>query len=161
MTELAKNKSEKKTLKRACFQRILAIIAGASIMRAGPVLAESCVIENEKGVPQLIGLSCVIVGLLKAGLDLSVGVAAIFIIIGGIKYATATSDPKALISAKQTLTYAIIGLVVVVLSRVILTIIANVLGISTANNFLENLFIPESNLPTNDGGGGGGSGGVG
>lgn len=142
MIELAKDKSERKTLKRTCFQRVLAIIAGTSIMRAGPVLADPCAIEDASGVPQLTGLSCILVRLLKAGLDLSIAVAAIFIIIGGIKYATATADPKALTAAKQTLTYAIIGLVVVLLSRVILTIIASALGINTANNFLENIFIP-------------------
>lgn len=46
--------------------------------------------------------------------------AVIFIIVGGIKYASSSGDPKRIESAKQTLLYAVIGLVVAMLARVII-----------------------------------------
>ena len=50
--------------------------------------------------------------------------AVLFIVIGGIKFITSSGNPKQLESAKKTLTYAIIGLLAVLLSTVILNLIA-------------------------------------
>lgn len=47
-------------------------------------------------------------------------VAIVFIIIGGIKYATSFGNPQTMESAKQTLLWSIIGLVIVVCSYAIL-----------------------------------------
>ena len=47
----------------------------------------------------------------------------IFIIISGIKIVTAAGDEKKLASASQTLTYAIIGLVVTILAFVIVRLV--------------------------------------
>jgi hypothetical protein len=46
-------------------------------------------------------------------------VAVIMIIIGGFKYVTSTGDSAKISSAKDTILYAVIGLVVVALSQVI------------------------------------------
>lgn len=51
--------------------------------------------------------------------------AILFIVIGGVKMITSSGNPKQLESAKKTLTYAIIGLVVILLFSVILNLIAN------------------------------------
>lgn len=48
--------------------------------------------------------------------------AVLFIILGGIQYITSAGDPKKVETAKKTLTYAIIGLIFIVLSQVILGI---------------------------------------
>lgn len=48
------------------------------------------------------------------------GLAAIMIVIGGVQYATAAGNPKAIGSAKETIVSAIVGLVVVVTSYLIL-----------------------------------------
>ena len=50
-------------------------------------------------------------------------VAIIFIIIGGFKFLTSSGDEKKLASATSTLTYAIIGLVVVILAFVIIKVV--------------------------------------
>ncbi len=50
-------------------------------------------------------------------------VSIIFIIIAGIKIITASGDEKKMASAKATLTYAIIGLIVTILAFVILQVI--------------------------------------
>jgi len=50
-------------------------------------------------------------------------VAFIFIIIGGFKFLTSSGDEKKLASATSTLTYAIIGLAVVILAFVIIKVV--------------------------------------
>lgn len=47
-------------------------------------------------------------------------VAFVYLIVGGFKYLTAGGDEKAIMAAKQTLTWAIIGLLIVVFSFLIL-----------------------------------------
>ena len=55
-------------------------------------------------------------------------IAIIFIVIAGIKLVTSSGDEKKLASATGTLTYAIIGLAVVVLAFVIIRLIQFFLG---------------------------------
>lgn len=50
-------------------------------------------------------------------------VAVIFIIYGGIKYITSNGDSSAISTAKSTIIYAIIGLVVAVLARPIINFV--------------------------------------
>lgn len=47
----------------------------------------------------------------------------IFIILGGLKFVTSGGDEKKLASAKGTLTYAIVGLIVIILAFVILQVV--------------------------------------
>ncbi|PIZ43879.1 hypothetical protein COY33_00660 [candidate division WWE3 bacterium CG_4_10_14_0_2_um_filter_42_7] len=98
-------------------------------------------IGGSENPPEISGLATLIIKIINLGLWSAAPVAAIFIIVGGIKYATATSDPKALIAAKSTIAYAIIGLIVVLLAISILKIIANLIGV-TDTSFLDRIFIP-------------------
>lgn len=100
-----------------------------------------CVVYDVKKVPQLSGLACVLVKLISSGLGVLAGVGAIFMLIGGVKYATATGDPKALESAKKTLTYAILGFIIVLGARAILTFIATILGVE-GYEFWSKVFFP-------------------
>ena len=60
-------------------------------------------------------------------------VCVIVIIIGGVQYMTSTGDPGKVKKAKDTLLYAIIGLVVVILAAAIVNfVIANIAGVGTA-----------------------------
>jgi FtsH-binding integral membrane protein len=43
----------------------------------------------------------------------------IFLVMGGIRYITSNGDPTKLNQAKQTLTYAIIGLIIAIMARLI------------------------------------------
>ena len=54
--------------------------------------------------------------------------AVVFIIIAGIKFITGAGDDKKMESARNTLTYAIIGLVVTALAFVIMRIVQYILG---------------------------------
>jgi len=56
-------------------------------------------------------------------------VAFVMIVVGGIKFLVSGGDAKATDSARQTITYGIIGLVMVILSYLILTFIGFFTGI--------------------------------
>lgn len=59
-------------------------------------------------------------------LSIAVGIAAvIMIIIGGLKYITAAGDSNRVSSAKSTLTYAIIGLVIAALAQIIVQFVVH------------------------------------
>ncbi len=87
-----------------------------------------------KGV-DLTGSSCTttsgptvdsVVKLVINVLSLIVGIAAvIMIIIGGFKYITSSGDASNITSAKNTILYAVIGLVVVALAQVIVVFVLN------------------------------------
>ena len=54
-------------------------------------------------------------------------VAVIFIVIGGISYVTSTGDPSKIQKAKQTITYALIGLAIVGLAEIIIAVVSSIL----------------------------------
>ena len=68
---------------------------------------------------------------------LAVGAIALFILLlsGGLKYLTSGGDPKAVDSAQKTITYAIGGLVVLVLSYLILLLISQITGVKQILQF--------------------------
>ena len=64
------------------------------------------------------------------------GIAAVFFIIfSGIKFITSGGDPKQVEEARKTMTYAIIGLLVILLSFAIINIIAGITGVSCITAF--------------------------
>ncbi len=59
------------------------------------------------------------------------GVTAVFFIIfAGIKFLTSGGDPKQVEGARKTLTYAILGLILILLAGAIIAIIAQITGTS-------------------------------
>lgn len=56
-------------------------------------------------------------------LGLTGALAALFIIIGGIRYMASQGNSEAMESAKKTLLYAVIGLLIVVLVKVIINLV--------------------------------------
>ena len=61
-------------------------------------------------------------------------VAVIFVIYAGFKFVTSKGDPEQVNNAKKTLTYAIIGLLFILLSFAILNLIATVTGVDQITN---------------------------
>jgi len=57
----------------------------------------------------------------------------ILLIIGGFKYITSGGDPKAVEGARKTLTSAIAGLIIILLSYLILLLITNITGVDVTN----------------------------
>jgi len=52
-------------------------------------------------------------------------VAVVFIVLGGIKYSTSQGEPGETKKAKETITYALVGLVIVILSFAIVQLFTN------------------------------------
>lgn len=90
---------------------------------------DDCEIANKDGVVTLKDLGCVFERVI--GLVLGFAGLALFmmIIMGGFKYITSAGDPKAVESARKTLTYAILGIVLLALSFLILKFIENFTGV--------------------------------
>lgn len=70
--------------------------------------------------------------LVKSLIDWFIGIAGIvatvFVVIGGVGYMTSQGDPGKLQKAKTTILYALIGLIIVALSRLIITFVYNALN---------------------------------
>ncbi len=63
----------------------------------------------------------------------------IMVLVGGFKFVTSGGDPKAVASAKATLTYAIIGVILVVVSWLILLVVQAITGVDVT---IVNLPVP-------------------
>ncbi len=74
-------------------------------------------------VPQVPINDTLVTNVLNAAFMFAGVVAVIFIIIGGIQYSGSAGDPQKVTGAKNTLTYAIIGLVVVAFSLLIVNFV--------------------------------------
>jgi hypothetical protein len=57
----------------------------------------------------------------------------IMVVVGGFKFLTSGGDPKAAASARSTLTFAILGVILVVVSWLILLLINQITGVDVTN----------------------------
>ena len=64
----------------------------------------------------------------KVAMGLLAGISVIMIIIGGIKYVTSQGESAAVGSAKNTILYAVIGLIVAILASTIVAFVTNQFG---------------------------------
>lgn len=69
----------------------------------------------ENTIPKIINILSTIVGV----------IAVIMIIVGGLKYITSGGEAASITSAKHTIMYAVVGLVVVALAQVIVIFVLN------------------------------------
>ena len=53
----------------------------------------------------------------------------IFLVLGGIRWITSAGDPKGIEAARKQITYAIIGMIIVVLAYFIINTVGNFLGV--------------------------------
>ena len=93
---------------------------------------EGCLVND---VPTLKCIPVVFNNIIAAALTFAGVVALFFIILSGIKMITSGGDPKAVDGAKKTLTFAIIGLVLVLLSFFIGSMIGYITGVDCINQF--------------------------
>jgi hypothetical protein len=84
-------------------------------------------VEEEVATLECIG--CVIQNLLQYAVRLGGVIAFIFLVIGGFKYLTAGGDPKKAQAARNTLTYAVVGVVLLVLIWFIMLFIKEFTGV--------------------------------
>ncbi len=86
-------------------------------------------------VPTL-GCLIPIIGRIVAAIFLFLGAVTLgFLLFGSIKFILSSGDPKAIASAKNTMTYAIFGLILILISFALLSFLATFLGLP-ADQFL-------------------------
>ncbi|MFH1832787.1 MAG: hypothetical protein ABH816_01285 [Candidatus Levyibacteriota bacterium] len=93
-------------------------------------IVDSCVVtEGEaKNIATLACLPALFQNLIYALLFFSTIVAVFLIIYSGIKFITSGGDPKQVEGARHTMTYAIVGLIIIFLSFFIINLIAGITG---------------------------------
>lgn len=83
---------------------------------------------SSTGIATIADFGCVFQNFVTSLLGLAGIVLFIMLLFGGFKYITSGGDPKAVESAQKTLTYAIGGLIVILLSYLILVFIKEITG---------------------------------
>lgn len=95
---------------------------------------DTCLDENK--IPTLRCIPIAITNVVYGALALSGAAAIILLIISGIKFLLSNGDPLRIEQARKTATYAIIGLVIVLLSFFLVNIVAKVTGAQCLMKFL-------------------------
>lgn len=89
--------------------------------------------EYLNAIPDTGGGDYDLTAILTLGLNIAVGIgvafATIFIVIGGIKYITSSGDPKAVDSARKTLTYSVFAFILVMFVFALRFLILKVIGV--------------------------------
>jgi len=85
---------------------------------------------EEIEVATIQGFECIIIQILNLAVHLAGIAVFIMLIIGGFRYLTSGGDPKAAESARKTITYAIFGLALILISWFILRFIEEFTGIT-------------------------------
>lgn len=89
---------------------------------------EGC-IDPQTGVATLKCLPAVFINLINAALIFVGVIALIIFIFAGIKLINSGGDPKKVGEAKKTMTYAVIGVVIIFMSFFIIRVISQVTGV--------------------------------
>jgi len=102
---------------------------------ARPVSAQVETVNTDNGFARLDQLPIVFANLTSAIATLAGFAVLIMLIRGGVAYITAQGDPKALATARGTLTWAIVGFVIILASYVIIAMIAGFVNLPFIGRF--------------------------
>ena len=103
---------------------------------AGPrleVSTSASTVSNPNAPAELGSIVLVIRNIIKLLVPVAAIAFFIMMIIGGAQFIFSGGDPKAAAGARSTLTYAIIGIILVVVSWLILLLVQNVTGVNFTN----------------------------
>ncbi len=122
---------------------LLVVVFVSTVLSAQPVSAQTrdwtgvCVgpTEGSADVATIQGLECLIANIFTVIITL-IGLAGfVMFCLGGITWMASGSDSKNTATARQTMTYAVIGIVVTLSAFIILNFIASFTGISIITQF--------------------------
>ena len=99
------------------------------------VVHATVAIPHDGGVPYLHGLNAVFENIVSAVLGFAAIALFVMLLSGGFKYMTSGGDPKAAGSARNTLTYAIGGFILLAAAFFILRLLGVITGASDIENF--------------------------
>lgn len=92
----------------------------------------SCLVDN---IPTLQCVIPLFQNIVFWAIALSGITAVIFIIFAGFKYITSRGDAKQVEGARKTLTFAIVGLILVLSAFLIIVLIGKITGVTCIQNF--------------------------
>lgn len=102
-----------------------------------PILKNNeCLFNSDVG--QILTLRCIPIlfeGAIRYLLIFAGLIALIFIIIGGIKLITSSGDSKQVDAARKTITWAVIGLALILMSFAIVRFVGAITGVNCINQF--------------------------
>ncbi|PJC23013.1 hypothetical protein COV28_02490 [candidate division WWE3 bacterium CG10_big_fil_rev_8_21_14_0_10_48_23] len=117
---------------RKITQSVLGGLIGGVLALIFPAFVQAAVIPDGGGCPFEGELFIKLVNILSETIEfllgIGAGVALLFVMIGGIQYMASGGDEKSLASAKKTITYSIIGLVVILGSILIINVLRDIFG---------------------------------
>ena len=90
---------------------------------------------NGVEVATIQGLECVFQNVVSVAIALAGLAVFVMLLAGALKYLTSGGDPKAQESAKNTMTYAVLGLVIMVAAYLILNLLSTFTGLPKLLNF--------------------------
>ena len=113
--------------------QVFTCAATATTLFAGKVMAYSLregaeAAKTNEMPSELLGKNGVFTGITNTILYVVGIISVIMLIFGGIKYALSAGDSKKVTDAKNTILYAIIGLIITILSYSIVNFVLNVVG---------------------------------
>jgi RsiW-degrading membrane proteinase PrsW (M82 family) len=91
--------------------------------------------DPDSGIPTLQGLEAVFANLVSLIIPAAGIVLFIYLMLGGFRYITAGSDPGKAEGAKNTITYAILGMILLAMAYLIINFIASFTGASYLRYF--------------------------
>ncbi len=100
---------------------------------------QPCVASYATDVPTIQGLECVVANILATAITLVGIVAFVMFLIGGFQYLTAGANAKGVEQGKNSISFAILGLVVALASIMILNIISTLTGVKGILQFSTQL----------------------
>jgi len=86
---------------------------------------------DARTVPTIQGFECLLTNFLSAAITLLGIVAFVMFLIGGFRYLTAGANAKGTEAGKNSITFAILGIVLALASFLILNILSNVTGVKS------------------------------
>jgi len=99
-----------------------------------------CISENDPDVATFSGLQCLLANILSVALTILGLVAFVMMIVASLRYLFSGSNSQQVEKSKQTMTYAVIGIIVALSSFIILNLISKFTGVESILNFT----IPDS-----------------
>ena len=117
----------------------------STIFSPSPVYAQDawfgrCVSgSGDEAVATIQGFECLFANILSVVVTLAGIAFFIMFIIGGFQYMQTNNDPKAVAAASSTLTYAVIGLVGIIVSWLILLFIKDFTGVDVTKFEIPNI----------------------
>lgn len=107
-----------------------------ALLGAGGSFADSCIATSS-----CVDAPSLVVNLLNWFIGSAGAVALAFVFIGGVSYITSSGDSAKLQKAKNTITYALIGLAIVALSLAITAFVSNIIRDADTTSYYQSLTI--------------------